>query len=83
MSFQTATKKIRCHSTILYNAIIAIIIHTVFPRLERACSINFILVLGGGLLEGALRSRAHSIELKPTTSSQFIQGFTFQPSLFT
>ena len=33
---------------------------TVFPRLERACSINFILVLGGSLFEGALRSRAHS-----------------------
>ena len=42
---------------------------TLFPRLERARSINFILVLRGGLFEGTL---ARSIELKPTTSSQFI-----------
>ena len=46
--------------------------NTVFPQLERVRSINFILVLRGGLFEGALRSRAHSTELKPTTSSQFI-----------
>ena len=39
--------------------------HTVFPRLERGVFI--ILMLGGGLFEGALRSREHSIELKPTT----------------
>ena len=34
-------------------------VDTEFPRLEHARSISFILVLGGGLFEGALRSRAH------------------------
>ena len=46
--------------------------NTVFPRLECARSINFILALTGGLFEGTLRLRAHSIELKHTASSQFI-----------
>ena len=52
--------------------LVYIIVCTVFHRLECMRSINFILVLRGGLFEGMLRSRAHSIELKPAASSQFI-----------
>ena len=35
-------------------------VNTVFPRFERERSINFILVLRGGLFKGMLSSRAHS-----------------------
>ena len=35
-------------------------VNTVFPRLEHELSINFILVLRGGLFKGMLSSRAHS-----------------------
>ena len=46
-------------------------------------SVNFIiLVLGGGLFEGTLRSRAHSIELKPQPAVNSFEVSPFSPAFY-